>query len=215
VLGVAHFGKDISRGTRGASTREDAGDVVWVCLGEREVSGNVVNTRLAVRKHKGGEQGLEFPFTLRTVEEPEPDEDGDPVTTKVVDWGPPAGGGGGGTATRPKDPWAEARREDQRAALLRLKRVLMAILADQGVDLPIPPDGPIVRMVAQELVRAEYFAHTPADGTPEHKRKARHMQFSRSLAYAEGKELVGVEEIDDVTYLRLTRPSQEAEEREE
>ena len=88
VLGVAHFGKDISRGTRGASTREDAGDVVWVCLGEREVSGNVVNTRLAVRKHKGGEQGLEFPFTLRTVEEPEPDEDGDPITTKVVDWLP-------------------------------------------------------------------------------------------------------------------------------
>src|SRR4029077_18368004 len=46
VLAAAHFGKDISRGTRGASTREDAGDLVWVCLGEREVSGNVVNTRL-------------------------------------------------------------------------------------------------------------------------------------------------------------------------
>ena len=68
---------------------------VWVCLGEREVSGNVTNTRLAVRKHKGGEQGLEFPFTLRTVEEPEPDEDGDPITTKVVDW-LPAGATGGG-----------------------------------------------------------------------------------------------------------------------
>ena len=89
----------------------------------------------------------------------------------------------------------------------------MAILADQGVDLPIPPDGPTVRMVAQELVRTEYYAHTPADGTPEQKRKIRHMQFSRSLAYAEGKQLIGVEEIDDITYLRLTRPPQEAEER--
>ena len=92
ALGVAHFGKDISRGTRGASTREDAGDIVWVCLGERGVSGNTTNTRLAVRKHKGGEQGLEFPFTLRKVVEPEPDEDGDPITTMVVDW-LPAGGG--------------------------------------------------------------------------------------------------------------------------
>ena len=182
------------------------------------MSGNVVNTRLAVRKHKGGEQGLEFPFTLRTVEEPEPDEDGDPITTKVVDWlpaGTTAGGacdGTGGAARPPRDPWAEARREDQRAALLRLKRALMAILADQGVDLPIPPDGPVALMVAQELVRAEYYAHTPADGTPEQKHNIRRMQFNRSLAYAEGKQLIGVEEINNVTYLRLTRPPQEAEE---
>jgi hypothetical protein len=28
--------------------------------------------------------------------------------------------------------------------VLRLKRVLMEILADQGVDPPIPPDGPTV-----------------------------------------------------------------------
>ena len=218
ALGVAHFGKDISRGTRGASTREDAGDVVWVCLGERGVSGNTTNTRLAVRKHKGGEQGLEFPFTLRKVVEPEPDEDGDPITTMVVDWlpaGATGGGGAGGTTTRPKDPWAEPRREDQRAALLRLKRVLMAILADQGVDLPIPPDGPTVRMVAQELVRAEYYAHTPADGTPEQKRKVRHMQFTRALAYAEGKQFVGVEEIDDVTYLRLTRHASQGSDEQE
>ena len=77
----------------------------------------------------------------------------------------------------------------------------------KGVDLPIPPDGPTVRMVDQELVREEFYTHTPAvDGTPEQKRKARHMQFTRALAYAEGKQLIGVEEIDDVTYLRLTRP---------
>jgi AAA domain len=216
ALGVSHFGKDVSRGTRGNSSREDAGDVVWACLGDRTVSGSVVNTRLAVRKHKGGEQGLEFPFTLRKVVEPEPDEDGDPITTMVVDWHPAGStGGAGGTTTRPKDdPWAEARREDQRAALLRLKRALMAILADQGVDLPIPPDGPVARMVSQELVRVEFYRHTPAEGTPEQKRKVRHMQFSRSLAYAEGRQLVGVEEIGDVTYLRLTRPDPRPDEAE-
>ena len=36
ALGVSHLGKDVSRGTRGASSREDAGDVVWACLGEQE-----------------------------------------------------------------------------------------------------------------------------------------------------------------------------------
>ncbi len=208
VLGVAHFGKDVTRGTRGASTREDAGDVVWAVLGEREVSGNVTNMRLAVRKHKGGEQGLEFPFTLRTVEEPEPDEDGDPITTKVVDWSP-IGATGGAQTRPPRDPWAESRRQEQKTAVLRLKRVLMQIMADQGVDLPIPPDGATVRMVDQAKVRAEFYVNTPVDGTPEQKRKARHQQFTRALGYAEEKQLIGVTEIGGTTYLRLTRPVEE------
>jgi hypothetical protein len=29
----------------------------------------------------------------------------------------------------------------------------MSILADQGVELAIPPDGPVVRMVEQDIVR--------------------------------------------------------------
>jgi RecA-family ATPase len=86
VLGVDHFGKNLDAGTRGASSKESAGDLVLACLGKKELSGNVVNTRLAVRKNRGGRQGQEYPFTLRTVDAPEPDEDGDPVSTMVVDW---------------------------------------------------------------------------------------------------------------------------------
>ena len=207
--GLAHFGKDVTRGTRGASTREDAGDIVWAVLGEREVSGNVTNMRLAVRKHKGGEQGLEFPFTLRTVEEPELDEDGDPVTTKIVTWSPTSAAGGAGVTRPPRDPWAESRRQEQKTAVLRLKRVLMQIMADQGVDLPITPDGVTVRMVDQAKVRTEFYTNTPVDGTPEQKRKARHQQFTRALGYAEEKQLIGVTEIGEITYLRLTRPLEE------
>ena len=79
------------------------------------------------------------------VEASEKDEDGDPITTMVVDWSPPG--------TAPNDPWAKPKRQDQRTAVLRLKRVLMAILADQGVDLPVAPDGPVVRMVGRRLER--------------------------------------------------------------
>ena len=35
VLGVAHFGKSLEKGIRGNSSREDAGDLVLACLGER------------------------------------------------------------------------------------------------------------------------------------------------------------------------------------
>src|SRR5215831_665495 len=100
-----------------------------------------------------------FPYALRLVEAPEKDEDGDPITTRVVDWLPP---GSVQAAPAPDDPWAKPRRQDQRTAVLRLKRVLMTILAEQGVDLPITPEGPTVRMVDQERVRKTFYASTPA-----------------------------------------------------
>ena len=90
----------------------------------------------------------------------------------------------------------------------------MGILADQGVELTIPPDGPAVRMVAQEILQNEFYMHTPVDVTPEQKRKLRYQQFTRALAWAEAKQLISVEEIDDVTYLRLTRPDPEDDDEE-
>ncbi|HYP63317.1 MAG TPA: AAA family ATPase, partial [Acidocella sp.] len=101
ALGVDHFGKNLEAGTRGASSKEAAGDLVLACLGDKQLSGNVENTRLAVRKNRGGQQGKEYPYTLRIVEAPEPDEDGEPVSTMVVDWVPaPAAG----TAQPEQDP---------------------------------------------------------------------------------------------------------------
>jgi hypothetical protein len=132
VLGVDHFGKNLEAGTRGAYSKESAGDVVLACLGKKELGGSVTNTRLAVRKHRGGRQGQEFPFTLRLVEAPEPDEDGDAITTMVVDWLPP---GAQGAAPPSPDPWlAGCRQEDQRVGMSRLKRVLTAALAEHGVS---------------------------------------------------------------------------------
>jgi len=212
VLGIDHFGKNLEAGTRGASSKESSGDLVLACLGNKELSGSVTNTRLAVRKHRGGRQGQEYPFTLRMVEAaPEKDEDGDPITTMVVDWLPRA-------AAEPpsqSDIWAQPRRQDQRTAVLRLKRVLMTILAEQGVDLPIPPDGPTVRMVDQELVRKDFYATTPADGTPKQKRQFRYAQFKRALDWAEQEQLIAIGEIGEVTYIWLTRPDPEDTEEEQ
>ena len=82
----------------------------------------------------------------------------------------------------------------------------MEALADQGIELPIPLDGPLVRAVGQEIVREQFYLHTPADGTPEQKSHYRRQKFLRALDWAEQQQLIGVDEIDGVTYLRLTRP---------
>ena len=178
------------------------------CLGDKELSGNVINTRLAVRKNRGGQQGREYPFVLRMVEAPEPDEDGEPITTMVVDWQPaPASG-----AQAQPDPWAQGRRQDQRTAVLRLKRVLMDVLAAQGVELPIPPDGPLIRMVDQEIVRERFYAGTPAEGTPEQKGEFRRKRFNRAVDWAEDQRLIAVEEIDD-DHLLATDPPGSGERR--
>jgi hypothetical protein len=47
ALGVDHFGKSVEAGTRGASSKEASGDLVLACLGDKELSGNVVNSRLS------------------------------------------------------------------------------------------------------------------------------------------------------------------------
>ncbi len=223
VLGVDHFDKSLEAGTRGASSKEAAGDLVLACLGEKELSGNVVNTRLAVRKNRGGRQGQEHPFALRVVEAPEPDEDGEPVTTMVVDWLPP--GAAQIPPFPPADPWiAGCRQEEQRAGMSRLKRVLLAALAEHGVELPIPSptyvpnwdvsiggelgtrvgDAPVVRMVDQETVQQAYYLCTPGDP-----RQTQYNRFTRARDRAEQKGLVSAANIDGVTYLWLPRPDPE------
>ena len=202
VLGVDHFGKNIETGTRGSSAKEANAEPVLACLGgERELSGRVVNTRLAIRKNRAGPQGQEYPFTLREVQLGL-DEDGDPITTMVVDWqvgpAPP-------TPQAPIDRWQESRQADTRQAMLLLKRVLMSTLPKEGFELPSEPDAAMVRMIDQEIVRREFYARTAADGTEDEKRKIRTQRFRRAVNRAEERQLIGLREINGITYLWLVR----------
>jgi hypothetical protein len=163
-----------------------------------------------VRKNRGGKQGQEYPFMLRVVEAPEKDEDNEVITTMVVDWSAKPS-----EVAPPNDPWQQSRRQDQRTTALRLKRVLMSVLAEAGVDLSLGPDGPVVRMVSQDIVRTEFYVQTPADGTPEQKGSLRRQKFLRALAWAEEHGLIGVKEVDNVVYLWLARPNMTNETEEE
>jgi hypothetical protein len=196
VLGIDHFGKDITLGTRGSISKESSGDLVLSLLGDRELSGRVLNTRLVVRKVRGGRTGDEYPFGVREVELPERDEDGEPVTTLVIDWGKrePA------PVKSVSDPWDESRRSETRQAMLLLKRVMMAKLAEAGCALPLEPP---MRGIDREVVRVEFYAQTPVDGTEAQKRDRRRKRFSTALERACEKQLIGLREIGTVTYLWL------------
>jgi hypothetical protein len=133
VLGVGHSPKNVEAGVSGSYAKEWSADVEWLCLGDRALSGTVSNTRLSIRKHRGGSHGAEYPYALRVVEVGK-DEDGDPITTTVVDWLPP---GTAPASSTPDDPWAKPKRQDQRTAVLRLKRVLMAIRLTRALICPL------------------------------------------------------------------------------
>jgi hypothetical protein len=198
-LGVDHFGKDMASGTRGGSAKEASSDLVLACLGERELSGRIVNTRLAIRKCRGGRSGQEYPFGVREVEIGR-DEDDEPITTLVIDWGAQPQS----SAQPPRDPWAQSRQAETRQAMLLLKRIVLAKLAELGVQLPIEPP---VRGIDRELVRTEFYVQTPVDGSERQKQFIRSKRFSRAIARAAEQQLIGVREIGTITYLWLMTPA--------
>jgi hypothetical protein len=158
----------------------------------------VLNLRLAVRKCRGGPSGQEFPFNMREVTHPQGDEEGNPISTLVVDWTAPAA-----ARTGPgPDPWEAERRTDARQAMLLLKRVLMEKLAEHGVEIT-SSDELTVRAIDKELVRKQFYQQTPADGTQEQKGEFRRKRFNRTINRAIERQLIGMQEIETVTYLWL------------
>jgi DNA polymerase I-like protein with 3'-5' exonuclease and polymerase domains len=192
ILAVDHFGKTVESGTRGGSSKEASADVVLALLGERETSGAIVNTRLTLRKVRGGPSGQEFPFKARII--PIREEEDEEETTCVIDWETAA-------AALENDPWEKARLVETKLAMKNLRRAMMKLLATHGVDRAPEPGTPSTRMIDQERVREEFFASTAADGDARQKQKVKSKRFSRVLERAENDGLIGRREIDGITYV--------------
>ena len=196
VFGVDHFGKSTETGTRGTSAKEGSADVVLAMLGDKSVSGEVANTRLALRKRRGGPNGEEHPFTVR-VKPMGLDAFGKPMSTLVLDWGPteatqPA------ADTKDKQRWTKATR--------RLRQVLMTILADHGREHQPYADGPTVRACDLELVRHEFYRQHPADGDEKQKTETRRQAFYRAIKAAQEASLIAVRELNGVQLVWLVKP---------
>jgi hypothetical protein len=204
VLGVDHFGKSAETGTRGSSAKESNVDVVLATLGDKSISGVVTNPRLAVRKVRGGIAGREYHFTTTIIDTKVVDSKLRPITTLTITWSeqsdPVAD-----TKDKKKDPWSKS--------LRLLRRVLMNLLVDRGVDQHPYPDGPIVRAVDKEVVRAEFYKDYPADGeTAEKKQVAKNKAFNRAIKDAQAAGLIGVREIElNIQYIWLAKAETPAE----
>jgi hypothetical protein len=195
VFGVDHFGKDASTGTRGTSAKETAADVLLALIGDRSISGEITNTRLALRKRRGGENGQEFPFKPRRVDMGV-DAYGAPMTTLIIDWGA-------------ADQTPKAAADSGWSKSLRLLRqTLMNMIADCGSEQRPYADGPIVRAVDIETIRAEFYKAYPADGDAKAKQEVRRKAFGRTVKDAQARGLIGVREIGGTTFVWLATLAQ-------
>ena len=189
VLAVDHFGKAVETGTRGTSAKEAAADVVLALLADREITGTISNTRMAVRKLRGGKTGTETPFDLRVVDL------GEGETTCVIEW--KADRTPAQASTAAKNRWPRS---------LRVFQVAMTTaLLDHGKPMrPYGSEGPTVRAVPVSEVRREFVAAYPAEAShAETKGNAKRMAFTRALKQARDKELVCSREIGGIDYLWL------------
>jgi hypothetical protein len=195
-IGLAHFGKNIETGTKGSSDFENDADVVLALLGEKTLSGAVTNPRLSVRKRRSGPNGEEFAFRTK-VANLGTDQYGYPITTLTIEWLAEA------ETKQPKsDAWSKS--------LPLLRQVLMNMLADAGKDIRPFLDGPVVRAVDQEIVRAEFYKSYPADGDAKAKQNVRRKAFGRTLKDAQARGLIGIREVEAVTYVWLAAPTANA-----
>jgi hypothetical protein len=197
VFGVDHFGKDVNVGTRGTSAKEGAVEVVLAMLGEKTITGEITNTRLALRKRRSGPCGQEFPFQARVIDMG-PDQYGKPMTTLVLDWGEAAP-----TAKTTKD-WGRGK------GIKALRRIIMTLLVDQGANLHPFADGPRVRALKLDLVRTEFIKSWPADGdTEKARRDAKSLACRRAIEAATDKGVITVRELDGEEYVWLAAPTED------
>jgi hypothetical protein len=203
VLACDHFGKAVETGTRGTSAKEAAADVVIACLGEKSVTGRLANTRLAIRKLRGGATGAETAYTLRIVDMGV-DEDHAPVTTCVIEWSP-------ATVTAP--PQAAKGQEWPKSATV-FRSALHVALELNGREIKPLTDYPGVRAVELDTVRQEFDKRYPLDDGDRKKQMEKRRQiFRRSRNEAQSRGLMGCHEIEGKFMVWAITPEERAMDR--
>jgi AAA domain len=180
VAVVDHYGKILEAGTRGSSAKEGTADTVLATLAERELTGAVSNTRMTARKQRDGISGFELPFTAEKVEQGL-DEDGDPITAIVLDWG--------------KQQQQQAKTGRKPKTLQLLCQVLAEVTADKGFRFQPEPGGPTTQAVYRKDLLAAFNERYHAEGNAAKKRKKRWAAYSRAMKAAVAAALVAVREI--------------------
>ena len=120
VIGVDHYGKDQGAGLRGSSAKRGHVETILACLVDKDKNEKTTNHRLKFEKIRDGEEGRVIPYRLKSVS-CGLDEDGDPISTCIIQWEP-------------------QRPPPRRRAPQRLKTNVTLDRAINDVGLPADPD---------------------------------------------------------------------------
>lgn len=191
VAVIDHLGKVAEAGTRGSSGKEGNADTVLATLAEREITGAITNSRMAARKQRDGISGFEVPFTPETVELGL-DEDGDPITAIVLDWG-----------KQQRQATAPPRKSKIGDLFIR---TLMDVVEKHGFAFQPDPGGPTVQACHATILQEEFSNRCPAKGSAKQQADRRYVNFNRGLKHASERGLVGVRKVGEVETMWLRRP---------
>ena len=149
AFGVHHLGKDETRDAAGSFAWRANVDIMWsfIATGDR-VRGEVVRREFCISKTRDGIEGPVSDYRLDIVELGE-DEDGDPITSCVID--PVEAQPKAAKKTKPLSP-AEKAFEDA------FNECALAAPIKHKVD----GDGPEVTAVDAEKLKAEFFKRHPS-----------------------------------------------------
>jgi hypothetical protein len=182
VLVLDHFGKRDKGGTRGSSAKEASADAVLVLAAP---SNSGAQHTMTISKLRSGTDGTEFDFWLREVRLGD-DEDGDPVSTCIVEFS-------SGPVNLKKTTWDKL--ED-------LKRALDLALSLQCQKLPPLGGGALgVDATPLQLVRDEFYKAYPCQGDPAQQKETRRKAFSRQLRRGLKLGLISAREVGGVNYI--------------
>jgi AAA domain-containing protein len=181
VMAVHHFGKDPSRGLRGASAWGFNADMALSVNAEIAPDGTVSNRSLAVTKDRGGAQGPVSAFDLVSIELAT--KEGETFTNLAVS---------------PTDARGSAPSKWTSNAMRNLKRALELVLITSGREEQPYSDGPTVRTADSKLVQAEFARiNVVLSNTPATTKDAHRHAYTRALKAAQDRGLIGIKNLPD------------------
>jgi AAA domain len=182
MLPVHHYGKDPTRGLRGASAWTFNADMAIAVNADIASDGAVSGRSLVVAKDRGGVQGPVSAFELVSVALTT--EDGTAFTNLAVlpvEVAPPS----------VVSKWSTN-------ALRNLRRALDEVLPSHGRDEYPYADGSICRVVDSDVVKTAFSTINVVDSdTPEKMKDALRSAYTRALRSAQDKGLIGWKHTDD------------------
>jgi hypothetical protein len=87
AINVDHMGKVQEAGLRGTSAKRDCVETILACLIDRNRDNKPINHRMQLFKIRDGEEGRVIPYKLKPIDMGV-DEDGDSISTCIVQWEP-------------------------------------------------------------------------------------------------------------------------------